>query len=65
MNLALLRVGTANKPSLISKSGMETQVNIHHAGENLTTLHMYDLEDPLCAIVCDDDQGVGPDPTSP
>jgi hypothetical protein len=37
MNLALLRVDAANKTSLISESGMETQVNIHHVGKNLTT----------------------------
>jgi hypothetical protein len=46
MNLALLRVDAANKPSLISESSMETQVNIHLVGENLTIRHMYDLKDP-------------------
>jgi hypothetical protein len=46
MNLALLRVDAANKPPLISKSGAETQVNIHPVGEYLTTQHTYDLEDP-------------------
>jgi hypothetical protein len=39
MNLALLLVDATNKLSLISESGAETQVNIHPAGENLTTRH--------------------------
>jgi hypothetical protein len=47
MNLALLGVDLANKPSLISESGANTQVNIHPAGGNLTTRHTYDIVDPL------------------
>jgi hypothetical protein len=46
MILALLWVDAVNKPSLISKSATETQVNIHHAGKKLITWHAYDLEDP-------------------
>jgi hypothetical protein len=43
MIIALLRVDATNKPSLISESGVKTQVNIHPAGENLITRHTYDL----------------------
>jgi hypothetical protein len=46
MNLAFLRVDAVNKPSYIAESGAETQVNIHHIGENLIARHKYDLEDP-------------------
>jgi hypothetical protein len=46
MTLALLIADSANKPSLISESGVNTQVNIHPAGDNLTTRHMHGLYDP-------------------
>jgi hypothetical protein len=43
MNFALLQVDVANKSSLISESGIETQVNIHSVEKNLTTRYTYDL----------------------
>jgi hypothetical protein len=60
MNLALLRVDAMNKPSLLSESGAETQVNIHTIGENLTTQHTYDSKILHVATIHDDNQGVGP-----
>jgi hypothetical protein len=48
MNLALRSVDASNKPSLISDNGAETKVIIHPVGENLTTQHMYDQEEPPC-----------------
>jgi hypothetical protein len=55
--------GRGGKISLMSESVTDIQINIHLARENLTTRHTHNLCD-LTATICNDNQEVGPSPTS-
>jgi hypothetical protein len=46
MNVTLLHLDAATNPSLKFESVVETRINIHLAGENLTTRHTHGLSDP-------------------